>query len=75
MADVYKPDGSMNGYLAQPCFCRIVGGQFGARVCPAAPNHAVYFIPFDELARLYAIWADGFRLGRYTEATKDAEGT
>jgi len=29
----------------------------------------------DDLEEYYQLWEDGYRMGRYCEATKDAEGS
>ena len=55
-----------NYYLAQPCFILALEKWIGKpqRSCS-----------LEELEGYYQFWRDGYRLGRYEEATKDAEGT
>jgi hypothetical protein len=55
-----------NGFQASPCFIRVIERQFGKKERQFS---------LEELGRLKAIWDDGFSLGEYCEATKDAEGT
>lgn len=55
-----------NGFLASPCFIWVIEKQFGKKERQFS---------LEELARLKAIWDDGYSLGRYDEATKDDEGT
>ena len=52
-------------YLAQPCFMHALEKAFG-------PTYA--YSP-DDLEEYYQLWEDGYRMGRYCEATKDAEGS
>lgn len=55
-----------NYYLANPCFIRVLEKTFG---------HSQGIYSLEELERYYQIWLDGVSMGRYCEATKDAEGS
>jgi hypothetical protein len=55
-----------NWYLANPSLVLVVEKQW---------NKPLGLIPFGEIERLYAVWKDGESMGRYDEATKDAEGS
>jgi hypothetical protein len=55
-----------NYYYADPCFMQIVEKQF---------HKGPKDFSLEQLAQLYPIWQDGYRMGRYGEATKDAEGS
>jgi len=57
---------SLNYYLAQPCFILTIEKQWGK---------SASLFPFLELERLYEVWLDGLSMGKYAQATKDAEGT
>jgi len=68
---VRHPERSLNWYLADPCFINAIERCFaGTRT-----KISYSLITLGELEALYAFWKDGFALGEYSEATKDAEGS